>query len=189
MTGVTYTLSTESIVPGYAPDVRNLLVETAAAHTPRGIVEIIELTIDATACNAPGYALDAEGLSERFDSGTLPPGWNVVNNGGGLGWTIHEGADPCGLFDGNQTGGVGPFALVNSHCEGEVSEDTELVTPSVDLSALSSVQIRFDQDFNGAFPPSGRSPTWTSRPTAECRGRTCSTRRSPWKGRTPSRST
>ena len=72
VTGVTYTLSTESIVPGYAPDVRSLLVETAAAHTPRGIVEIIELTIDATACNAPGYALDAEGLSERFDSGTLP---------------------------------------------------------------------------------------------------------------------
>ncbi|MET0620263.1 MAG: carboxypeptidase regulatory-like domain-containing protein, partial [Thermoanaerobaculia bacterium] len=155
VTGVTYTLSTESIVPGYAPDVRNLLVETAAAHTPRGIVEIIELTIDATACNAPGYALDAEGLSERFDSGTLPPGWNVVNNGGGLGWTIHEGADPCGLFDGNQTGGVGPFALVNSHCEGEVSEDTELVTPSVDLSALSSVQIRFDQDFNGGSPAFG----------------------------------
>ena len=155
VTGVTYTLSTESIVPGYAPDVRSLLVETAAAHTPRGIVEIIELTIDATACNAPGYALDAEGLSERFDSGTLPPGWNVVNNGGGLGWTIHEGADPCGLFDGNQTGGVGPFALVNSHCEGEVSEDTELVTPSVDLSALSSVQIRFDQDFNGGFPAFG----------------------------------
>ena len=58
-----------------------------------------------------------------------------MNNGGGIGWTIHEGPDPCGLFDGNLTGGAGPFALVNSHCEGEVSEDTELVTPSVDLSA------------------------------------------------------
>ena len=78
-----------------------------------------------------------------------------MNNGGGIGWTIHQGADPCGLFDGNLTGGAGPFALVNSHCEGEVSEDTELVTPSVDLSALTSVQIRFDQDFNGGSPAFG----------------------------------
>ncbi len=155
VTGVTYTLSSEAVIPGYLPDVRSLLLETAAGHSLTGVVEIIELEIDPTLCNAPGYGLDAEGLSESFDSGELPPGWAVVNNGGGLGWTIHEGPDPCGLFDGNLTGGAGAFTLVNSHCEGEVSEDTELVTPSVDLSALSSVQIRFDQDFNGGFPAFG----------------------------------
>ena len=160
VTGVTYTLSSEAVVPGYLPDERSLLLETAAIHSPtgqapQGVVEIIELEIDETACRAPGYGLDAEGLSESFDSGALPPGWGVVNNAGGIGWTIHGGADPCGLFDGNLTGGEGPFALVNSHCEGEVSLDTELVTPGVDLSALSSVQVRFDQDFNGGFPAFG----------------------------------
>jgi hypothetical protein len=152
---VDYTLSTEAVVPGYEPDERTLHLSSSAAERPDGVVEIIELEIDTTTCKAPGYGLDADGLSERFNEGKLPPGWNVVNSGGGLGWTIHTGADPCGLFDGNLTGGVGAFALVNSHCEGEVSEDTELVTPSVDLSSLASVQIRFDQDFNGGFPAFG----------------------------------
>ena len=152
VSGVEYTLSTEAVVPGYGPDTRSLQV---GVEDRPDVVEIIQLHVDPTLCNAPGFGLDAEGLSERFDAGVLPPGWSIVNNGGGVGWTIHDGADPCGLFDGNLTGGAGPFALVNSHCEGEVSEDTELVTPSVDLSALASVQIRFDQDFNGGFPAFG----------------------------------
>ena len=51
--------------------------------------------------------------------------------------------------------GAGPFALVNSHCDGENCEDSELITPSVDMSALSSVQVRFHQDFNGGSPAFG----------------------------------
>ena len=153
--GVGYTLSVEAVAPGYLPDVRTLVVDAAAATRPDGVVEHIVLTIDPTPCNAPGYGLVAAGLSESFDGGSLPPDWNIVNSGSGAGWTIHTGADPCGLFDGNDTGGSGPFALVNSHCDGETSEDSELITPSVDMSALSSVQIRFDQDFNGGSPAFG----------------------------------
>ena len=37
------------------------------------------------------------------------------------------GADPCGLFDGNQTGGSGPYAIVNSDLRPSF-EDTYLVT-------------------------------------------------------------
>ncbi|MFY9551915.1 MAG: carboxypeptidase regulatory-like domain-containing protein [Thermoanaerobaculia bacterium] len=153
--GVSYTLASEAVVPGYEPDVRTLLLNTAAAHLPEGVVENIALTIDTTACNAPGYGLAVDGLSQSFDGGALPPGWNIVNNASGAGWSIHTGPDPCGLFGGNDTGGSGPFALVNSHCDGEVSEDTELITASVNMSALSSVQIRFRQDFNGGSPAFG----------------------------------
>ena len=152
--GVTYTLATEAVVPGYVPDLRALTLATPPGNRPE-VVEIIALFIDATACNAPGYGLIADGLSESFEGGVLPEGWSILNNGSGGGWSIHTGPDPCGLFDGNATGGDGPFALVNSHCDGEVSEDTELVTPPVDASAMTSVQLRFDQDFNGGTPAFG----------------------------------
>jgi hypothetical protein len=153
VTGVTYTLATEAVLPGYLPDVRSLLLSSARL-APNGVQHIL-LTVDAVACDAPGFQLAAQGLDERFDGGVLPLGWQALENAGGIGWTIHSGADPCGLFGGNDTGGTGAFALVNSHCEGEVSEDAELITPSVDASALSSVQVRFDQDFNGGSPAFG----------------------------------
>ena len=72
--GVNYTLAADAVVPGYLPDVRTLLVDAAAANRPDGVVENIALSIDTTTCNAPGYGLAAEGLSESFDAGTLPPG-------------------------------------------------------------------------------------------------------------------
>ena len=78
----------------------------------------------------------------------MPPGWTVVNNGFGP-WTIHTGPG-CGFFSGNATGGSGPFALVDSACDGEASDDTELITPSVDLSGDAAAQVRFAQDFPGA---------------------------------------
>jgi hypothetical protein len=155
VTGITYNFATEAVVPGYAPDTRSLLLDASAANRPEGILQNIALTVDPVACNAPGYGLVSDGLSESFDAGTTPPGWNIVNNGGGAGWSIHTGGDPCGLFPGNQTGGSGPYALVNSHCDGEVGEDTELITDSVNATSLSSVQIRFDQDFNGGSPAFG----------------------------------
>ena len=36
-------------------------------------------------------------------------------------WTIHTGPDPAGSSTGNETGGSGPFALVDSACDGEAS--------------------------------------------------------------------
>jgi hypothetical protein len=147
VSGVTYAIAVDAVVPGYEPAAATLVVDAgAAANTPGSIVLNFSLTIDATACNAPGYGLAAEGLSESFDGGVLPPNWNIVNNGA-VPWTIHTGADPCGVFPGNDTGGSGPYALANSNCDGEVSDDTELITPSVDFSSLTSGQIRFAQDF------------------------------------------
>ena len=154
--GISYTIATQTVLPGYLADTRTILLGAPVAGLPDHVENVL-LTMDATTCNAPGYALVANGLSESFDSGALPPGWQVVEGGGGTGWTIWSGADPCGLFPGNDTGGSGAYALVNSHCEGELLEDTQLITAPVDASALSSVQIRFAQELNGAFPPAGES--------------------------------
>jgi len=154
--GVPYTLSTQAILPGYLPDQRSVLLQASGASLPQG-VQNIALTMDATTCSAPGYSLVANGVSEHFDGGVLPPGWQVVNDGGGAGWTIQSAGDPCGLFTGNDTGGSGAYALINSHCEGEVLEDAQLITAPLDASALSSVQVRFAQELNGAFPPAGES--------------------------------
>ena len=147
VTGIAYTITVTAVTPGYGSAEIVLPFDGAAAIADT-VIQNFTLTIDATTCNAPGYSVVGDGISESFDSGELPPGWTVVNDGFGP-WTIHTGPD-CGFFSGNQTGGSGPFALVDSACDGEASDDTELITPSVDLSADAGAQIRFAQDFPGA---------------------------------------
>ena len=75
----------------------------------------------------------------------IPPGWSVQTDFGS-GWTVSTGADPCGQFPGNQTGGSGPYAIVNNFCEGPFSI-TSLVTPPIDLSANSTAAIQWANDF------------------------------------------
>ena len=114
------------------------------------IVANWNLTVDANACTAPGYSPAITGLFESFDAGTLPPNWQIVDNGstGSLpDWTIVT-TSPCGDFSGNLTGGTGPFAMVNSDCDGPGTFiDSALVTPSVDLSSVGSAVVRFNQDY------------------------------------------
>ncbi len=80
-------------------------------------------------------------LSENFDSAALPAGWNVVDNLGNGGWTFVND------YSGNTLDGT-PFAMVDSDGLGSVDLDTELVSPSVDVSALNSVFVSFDHYFN-----------------------------------------
>ena len=100
-------------------------------------------------CNAPGYSPDIRGIFEDFSGGAIPAGWSVENNSGdgGLPWIVFEGGDPCGQFPGNMTGGTGPYAIVNSNCDGFVTDDTNLITPSVDMSAMTSPLLRFRTDY------------------------------------------
>jgi len=143
-----YTMEVAAVVPGYDPQVAEESLPAAAANHPLGIVKNFALLV-SEACVAPGYSSVAEGLAESFDGGVLPPGWSIVNNSldGGGPWTIAEGGDPCGMFPGNLTGGSGPYALVNSGCDGAVTDDTELISALIDLSSLSSAQIRFQDYF------------------------------------------
>jgi hypothetical protein len=70
-------------------------------------------------------------FSESFDTG-IPAGWTVVDNvGSGVEWSSIAG---CGE-KGNFTNGTGEAACVSSDVFGIANYDTELRTPSLDLSA------------------------------------------------------
>ena len=135
-------------------------------------------------CDAPGYAVGTYGppvLAESFDGGTVPPGWNVDT----VSW--RELGDRLGRrsvqeFDDNRTGGSGPYALLNSNCGRFATDDTNLITPPVDLSATSNAAIRWANDFINTGV-TRRSPRSTSRPTAAPPGRTSGTRARPWPAR------
>ncbi|MGH9365010.1 MAG: carboxypeptidase regulatory-like domain-containing protein, partial [Thermoanaerobaculia bacterium] len=146
--GISYTFTVNAVVAGY-----NTATATLALHPSRagvGVTQDFQLTVDATSCNAPGYGYPAGTLFEGFDSGSLPASWSVVNNSGGGVWKVHTGAEPCGFTSGNNTGGTGPYALID-YCRDYNGNlfDTELWTPSVDMSSLASATVRFNLDLYG----------------------------------------
>ncbi len=148
--GIAYSFAVSSLVPGYAPG--GGPVVTAGAP----ITADWELGA-AALCDAPGYGPGGFGppvLSEGFDGGVVPPGWSVETVSGAS-WKVMSGGDPCQFFDGNRTGGSGPYAIVNSNCDSNFfePEDTYLVTPPFDLSSAGNAAIRWANDFvnSGAF--------------------------------------
>ncbi len=139
-----YTFAVTSVASGYAAG--GGPVATAGST----VVANWTLVVGAL-CSAPGYGPGTFGapvLSEGFDAGVVPPGWSVVNDSldGGQPWIIFSGADPCTFFDGNRTGGTGPFAIVNSNCDGFVTDDTSLITPPIDLSSSPNAAIQWAND-------------------------------------------
>jgi hypothetical protein len=147
--GINYNFLITAVSPGYVPGGGPLNLAVVTPQAPTGVVANWLLEVEPVACNAPGYSLSVSGLFENFSSGTLPPGWSITNSSGdgGQPWSIFSGADPCGAFPGNETGGSGPYALVNSNCDGFVTDDTNLITPSVDTSAVASPIVRFNTDY------------------------------------------
>jgi hypothetical protein len=148
VSGIPYTFQVTAVSSGYLPG-GGVVPLGASRLAPDATVVNWDLTADALSCNAPGYSLIVGGLSENFDSGSLPKGWTITNDStdGGGPWTINTGGDPCGQFPGNQTGGTGPYALANSNCDAFVTDDTSLITPSVDFSAVPSPILRFNEDY------------------------------------------
>jgi Carboxypeptidase regulatory-like domain/S-layer homology domain len=146
--GLPYTFVVTAISQGY--ETGGGIVDLSVLTNAPFVVQNWTLTPNPVTCNAPGYTLNVTGLFEDFGGGVIPPGWNVENNStdGGQPWIVFEGADPCGQFRGNLTGGSGPYAIVNSNCDGFVTDDTNLITPSVDLSSASSPVLRFASDYN-----------------------------------------
>lgn len=143
-TGVDYTVTVTAFAPGYST--------ATGAFTTEGtpIVQDYALPVNAGLCFALGYTPGAfvPVLTESFDSGELPEGWSVENFNepdGGI-WHVMEGGDPCGEFEGNMTGGEGPYAIINSNCDGFVQDSSALVTPSIDLSSVSDPWVSFKLD-------------------------------------------
>ena len=83
--------------------------------------------VAAALCNAPGYAPGTYGppvFSESFDARRDSSGLDRADDSPARSWKVVTGADPCGLFDGNRTGGSGPYAIVNSNCCGFLRRTT-----------------------------------------------------------------
>ena len=145
--GLTYDFRVTAVSAGYIPGGGPV---SLTAMAPAVVVENFPLTADQISCNAPGYTLSRTGLIEDFNAGVLPGGWSVTNDSadGGEPWVVFEGGDPCGYFADNKTGGDGAYAVQNRNCDAlGLTEDTSLITPSVDLSGFSSAIVRFNSDF------------------------------------------
>ena len=89
-------------------------------------------------------------LNEGFDAGIIPPTWTVDSVSGAATWHVYTLGDPCEQFDGNRTGGSGPYAIINSDCDSDLAntDDAALVTPAMNLSALGNATIQWANDFN-----------------------------------------
>ena len=138
--GATYDFAVTAVASGYAPGGGPLsLPACIPVQHRRGVVANWNLSAGAP-CTAPGYGpgtfVGPLVLSEGFDAG--------IDSGGlvrryGLGRQLeggYTGGDPCGQFDGNRTGGSGPYAILNSACDSVfTTDDSSLVTPPMDLSA------------------------------------------------------
>src|SRR6266487_2972986 len=154
---VTYT----SKIQGYQP-----LSETLAVGGSDMTHDVqLQTTPD---CTAPGYKLDTA-LQEDFSGSTFPPnGWNVTDplNNGEV-WQLN---DPEGQQ--NNTGGSGNFADINSDFYGpSATQDTSLVTPTIDLSVASAPYLTFHNNYIASpfFPQTGDvdvsidgGSTWTN---------------------------
>jgi hypothetical protein len=134
----TYQVHVTANYPGY---------DTASASVVVGASNVVQnfaLTADIAACDAPGYAQGGTRTTQTFDTTSIPAGWSVTNNTAVGGW---EFDDPHPR--GNLTGGTGGFAIIDSDFLGiGNTEDTFLVSPSVDFSGVSSPDLSFDTDYH-----------------------------------------
>ncbi len=124
--------------PGYRTVTREVPVGAGAATVD------VAVPVEP-ACTAAGYSgsYGAPLLSESFDGTSAPDGWSVVNRTDKGGWVFD---DP--RRRGNLTGGSGGFAIIDSDALGSGNtQDTDLVTPAVDLSGAPAPVLRFRSDW------------------------------------------
>jgi N-acetylneuraminic acid mutarotase len=129
-----YTFTVSAEYPGYLPKTQPVEVGTAPVNVD------VALPVDAEKANAAGYSLTYHGGGmQAFDGRSTPDGWTVVNNTANGGWRFD---DPLGR--GNRTGGGGGFAIVDDFAQGWSSLDTELRSPSYNLSTEKAPVVEFD---------------------------------------------
>ncbi|HEY3204476.1 MAG TPA: carboxypeptidase regulatory-like domain-containing protein [Thermoanaerobaculia bacterium] len=144
VTGLSYNFAVTAVSSGYLPGGGPVPL---TVFVP-AVVKNFTLTVNPETCNAPGYNFGSSALAENFDAGVVPPGWSLVTNSGNP-WSVVS-ADPCGFFF-NLTGGTGPFAVANSNCDGFVLDDSELHSPSIDLTGQPNAVVAFNSDFFCCF--------------------------------------
>lgn len=136
--GITYTFDVAAWVAGYVP--------ASASIGPLAADETDDfaLNADLTACIAPGYVANRTGVEESFDAGVLLSGWTLVDDAGdGVLWRFDDLRSR-----GNLTGGIGPFAIIDSDAAGTLNVDAALRSPSFDFSTAPAVVVlEFKYDF------------------------------------------
>ncbi|MGW4639256.1 carboxypeptidase regulatory-like domain-containing protein [Sphaerisporangium sp. NPDC004334] len=133
----TYKLTVTANYPGYLPATTSVTLGRAA------VTADVSVPVDTAKAGAPGYTLSYHGGSvQDFETRSAPAGWTVKNNNDNGGWDFD---DPLGRS--NQTGGGGGFAIVDDFHHGWAEVDTELRSPSFDLSREKTPVVEFDTHF------------------------------------------
>ncbi len=133
-----YRLTVTARYPGY---------RTVSREVPVGDDDTtVDLTVPVdAACTAAGYTgrFGEPLLRETFDGASTPAGWTVTNRTASGGWVFN---DPRSR--GNLTGGSGRFAIIDSDALGSGNtQDTDLITPPLDLSGSTAPVLRFRSDW------------------------------------------
>jgi N-acetylneuraminic acid mutarotase len=137
--GQTYQLHVTANYPGYQAVDRGVAVGTGDVRAD------VSVPVDATSCTAPGYAVALVGDTQTFDAPSTPDGWTVTNNTAAGGWVFND-PKPRG----NNTGGSGGFAIVDSDFLGiGNTEDTYLTSPVADMTEATAPDLSFDTEYKG----------------------------------------
>ncbi|MEO3748794.1 S8 family serine peptidase [Plantactinospora sp. B5E13] len=134
----TYTVTTTASRAGY----RTLTSTVKVTAEDRTLNLRVPVDHGCTAAGYSGaYSTPLFG-TETFDGAGAPAGWSVVNRTAHPGWTFDDPGQR-----GNQTGGTGNFAIVDSFVQGlDASQDTDLVSPVYDLTDVRAPYLRFHSD-------------------------------------------
>jgi N-acetylneuraminic acid mutarotase len=159
-----YKLHVSASLPGYKTADDTVAVSTSDVR------HNVPLSVDAYACTAPGYHYGYNGTTTDFEgwSGATPKdGWTVTDtSGSGVTWRFDNPGN-----HGNDTGGTGQFAEVDSYDSGvSTHEATSLVSPVLDMSGDATPIVSFDNSFTSPLYNSNAyvevsvdgGKTWTS---------------------------
>lgn len=134
-----YTLNVAAAAPGYGALSKTIHI----GHAPQFVT--LAMTADPWEATAPGYAVHLTGTTETFDSTTsTPQGWSIVNAANTTGgWEFDDPGQR-----GNDTGGDGAFAIVDSNHFGWTShQNSELISPVYDFTADALPEVAFNTMF------------------------------------------
>jgi hypothetical protein len=136
----TYTLQVDPLYPGYTTDAHDVTV--GAGDT----VHDVNVAVDQTTCTAAGYGYHYAGAGQPFDAVTAPDGWTVDDKAGnGQTWVFDDPGNR-----GNNTGGAGGFAIIDSdHYGSGNTQDSSLISPVTDFSARTHPILTFATDWYG----------------------------------------
>jgi hypothetical protein len=109
--------------------------------------------VNLTACSALGYHPVLSGTTQPFHGTGVPAGWTVTNTNLHIagytntpGWVFNDPGQR-----GNHTGGTGGFAVVDSAHDGPSHyQDTQLISPPVNMTGDKSPAVEFATDYQPA---------------------------------------